>query len=858
MKQFNIILNLIFLWSSIFLGQEKFQNSLPKVDISQIWHSSDIPEHTMAYDPLIGKIINQTNLDSLIAYVRILSGEDSVWIGGSRARIQHRVSDLGNDLAADYLQQKLKSYKLDVYDQTYSTSGRNIYAIQSGYLYPEKQYIISAHYDAVDDYGADDNASGVAVVLEAARILSQYDFKYTLIYAFWDEEEIGHIGSHYYASQARAENTDIQGVLNMDMLGWDSDEDRLFDIHTRNIASSNSIGNLLIIINSLYNLTLSPVIYNPGTWQSDHSSFWDYNYSAVLLIEAYYGGDLNPYYHSSSDRIDKFDLTYFHSLSKLSIGTISSLVEITKGTLIIAVSPDKGYQTYTSDIFIKGIHTHFMDNMETVEVWLSRGSDTILADSLLVQSNTSLNAFFYLPIIASTGLWDVNVETAIDGILSKENSFEILPSPALISVSLDTLNISLESGATASYSFTIQNIGASDLDFNILSQSHNWALQFDGIDDYVEISSSLIFSKITFSAWIKTDEININNKRIFTIDDGEDPDYHYFDIEGTGETTLVVNVAGNEIVDFDWPLSPNSWSHIAVTYDGNNVSIYKEGILIKTGVLNASPRTGQLYIGGVDTANYYAQTWDGSIDEVSIWNIILTETDIQAVMDQGFTGATEPGLVGYWNFNEASGDSTLDLTGNGNHGSLQGGVTWISDAAPIVPEWLSVEPDSGTCPVGNSVGISVHFNAGELDPGEYSGRLILSSNDPFNPIVNIPINLSVTAPVGIVQNLTSPKEFKLSQNYPNPFNPKTVISYQLPVNSAVELNIYNILGQKVATLVSEKQPAGSYKVEWDAGSFASGVYYYVIEASDPSARLATGQASSGQVFQQVKKMVLLR
>jgi len=88
-----------------------------------------------------------------------------------------------------------------------------------------------------------------------------------------------------------------------------------------------------------------------------------------------------------------------------------------------------------------------------------------------------------------------------------------------------------------------------------------------------------------------------------------------------------------------------------------------------------------------------------------------------------------------------------------------------------------------------------------------------------------------------------PEKFMLLQNYPNPFNPKTFIEYQLPKASQVDLSIYNILGQKVVTLVSEKQLAGSYKVDWDATGFASGVYYYLIQANE---------------FQQVKKMVLLK
>jgi len=73
-----------------------------------------------------------------------------------------------------------------------------------------------------------------------------------------------------------------------------------------------------------------------------------------------------------------------------------------------------------------------------------------------------------------------------------------------------------------------------------------------------------------------------------------------------------------------------------------------------------------------------------------------------------------------------------------------------------------------------------------------------------------------------------PVEFSLFQNYPNPFNPKTTISYQLPVNSFVELSIYSVLGQKIETLVSEQKQAGIHKVEWDAGGLTSGVYCYQL------------------------------
>jgi hypothetical protein len=95
-----------------------------------------------------------------------------------------------------------------------------------------------------------------------------------------------------------------------------------------------------------------------------------------------------------------------------------------------------------------------------------------------------------------------------------------------------------------------------------------------------------------------------------------------------------------------------------------------------------------------------------------------------------------------------------------------------------------------------------------------------------------------------------PKEFALYQNYPNPFNPLTVIRYSLPVNSVVSLKVYNVLGQVVATLADEAQSAGYKTAEWNASNFASGVYFYRLEA--------TSISDPNKSFTQVKKSLLLK
>ncbi len=103
--------------------------------------------------------------------------------------------------------------------------------------------------------------------------------------------------------------------------------------------------------------------------------------------------------------------------------------------------------------------------------------------------------------------------------------------------------------------------------------------------------------------------------------------------------------------------------------------------------------------------------------------------------------------------------------------------------------------------------------------------------------------------VGVENKEILPKKFELSQNYPNPFNPSTKISFSLPVESKVKLQIFNTLGELVTTLVDETKNAGVHQLEWNAGNFASGIYLYSISAKS---------VSDAKQFNSVRKMVLLK
>ena len=87
--------------------------------------------------------------------------------------------------------------------------------------------------------------------------------------------------------------------------------------------------------------------------------------------------------------------------------------------------------------------------------------------------------------------------------------------------------------------------------------------------------------------------------------------------------------------------------------------------------------------------------------------------------------------------------------------------------------------------------------------------------------------------------------FRLIQNYPNPFNPTAKIKHSIPVGTrrAVSLQIYDVLGNEIATLINEDKPAGNYEVEWNASSLPRGIYFYRLQAGE---------------FVKTKKMLLLK
>jgi hypothetical protein len=155
----------------------------------------------------------------------------------------------------------------------------------------------------------------------------------------------------------------------------------------------------------------------------------------------------------------------------------------------------------------------------------------------------------------------------------------------------------------------------------------------------------------------------------------------------------------------------------------------------------------------------------------------------------------------------------------------------IVDASTTSP--FSVSRSSLDIASGASDTLTVSFTPPSV--GSYNGVLVFLSNSVSGPDTVELIGTGI--PVTSVEEPSVARSFKLLQNQPNPFNPTTEIRYEIPADGIVQLKVYNTLGQEVATLVDQYQPAGSYRILFNSQNsrgapLSSGLYFYRLQFGD--------------------------
>lgn len=242
-----------------------------------------------------------------------------------------------HDLARHNIAATLESFGLttSLHDFTYlSRTYANVVAVHPGRVTPDRIYLVGAHYDSANGFdpgydpgeipgapGADDNASGVAGVLEAARVLSQFPFESTIVFVAFDREEQGLRGSWAYASDHAAD--DIRAMISMDMIAFrpyppgDANYDKAkIEYYLRNTQVTGTLANALASYGGL-----SSVIGQGGG--SDHVPFDVAGFDAAFLIE--HADAINPHYHKWSDSVDAPDYLDYPYAASMTRGVVGYL-----------------------------------------------------------------------------------------------------------------------------------------------------------------------------------------------------------------------------------------------------------------------------------------------------------------------------------------------------------------------------------------------------------------------------------------------------------------------------------------------------------------------------------------------------
>jgi hypothetical protein len=288
-------------------------------------------------DPRVAAVMNEITRGGLLRYERELSGEAPAVINGHLYTITTRESYSGEPIsqATRYAYERFQDAGLDVAFQEYEAGQpaqrwRNVIAERRGLRRPDEIYMLTAH---LDDYppgpvapGADDNGSGSATVLLVAEALSRLDLDCTVRFALFTGEEQGLKGSAAYAGAAALAGDGIRGVLNLDMIGYNSDSVPILDLHARSsVTGSVRMAQTFSQVIAVYDLALVPEL-QIDHWlgnYSDNKSFWDEGYPAILAIEDQ--DDFNPYYHTVDDNVAHLDPDYLEQAAQAAAGTFAHM-----------------------------------------------------------------------------------------------------------------------------------------------------------------------------------------------------------------------------------------------------------------------------------------------------------------------------------------------------------------------------------------------------------------------------------------------------------------------------------------------------------------------------------------------------
>ncbi|MCE7990370.1 MAG: Zn-dependent exopeptidase M28 [Roseivirga sp.] len=244
--------------------------------------------------------------DDQVTLLRKLTGASPIAEG---ITLKERYEQKSREYAAEYLQKQLAEFCTETSLSNYSETGINVIGTLEATQQTDEWIVLGAHYDSVKDCpGANDNATGTALVYEVAKYLSQLKERSVNVYIiFFDEEERGLIGSRAFAKMLKEEEVNIVSAHTIDQMGWDEDGDLGIELE----MPTKELEDFYRKVAKDHGFDFP--IHRTNVTSTDHRAFRELGFDAIGITEEYKNKDTTPHYHRSTDTFETVNLDYLKS-----------------------------------------------------------------------------------------------------------------------------------------------------------------------------------------------------------------------------------------------------------------------------------------------------------------------------------------------------------------------------------------------------------------------------------------------------------------------------------------------------------------------------------------------------------------
>jgi hypothetical protein len=730
----------------------------------------------------------------------------------------------------------------------------NVIATLPGQVDPTQVVYICAHMDAISDTpyscapGADDNGSGAAAVIEAARILRQYPFSYTIKFALWNGEEQGLVGSGEYVQDIAAAGEDVIAAFNMDMIAYRGTDAAPADLVIYTNSASQPYANILATAcNDYVPGTLQPIVRVENLSGSDHYSFWSYGFRAVTAIEdEAWGDDFCPWYHTCSDLIAQYPQDYVLNCAKANLAAVAETA--------VPIDPSGPYLVVQSTAIdddatppSAGDDDGILNPGETVELWVTvRNVGSAAATGV---TGTLASTSPAVTILGGSAPWN---DIPAGGQGSNTAAFVF------------SLDGSAPDGEVIPFTLTMNNtMGSQELPLQLAVVAPDLAFRSYRIDDAtlgngngIPDPGELLLVPVTLA--------NRGNK--------DAAEVSALLASGTPLVTVLDAQAASPLIAAGDAEELSPGFSLRVSQDAPVGALLPLDLAIATAIGYEAASGFQLKVGAVffddcEVDGAWSLSAAGDNASSGLWVRVdpngTTYNGLPAQAEDDHTAA--PGVECFVTGQGAPGGPAGDTDVDGGQTTLSTPAFDISTVIePRVTYWRWYTNNLGNNPGEDTWLVQVSANGGatwvDLERTTASAnswqqrsflladfiapsaavrfRFIASDAGAGGSLVEAAVDdFEVT---GLTQPVTGAGDFlpttlRLAPPRPNPCLGDAQLAFTLPAAGQAVLRVYSVDGRRVATLVDRELPAGQHGAIWngrdEAGhAVAPGVYFTRLEA----------------------------